>query len=51
MKELIRYVGIICTVVVIALLTGMDKQPWWFRFVYMFPMIMLLVITTKNKEE
>lgn len=49
MKELIRYVGIICTVVVIALLTGMYKQPLWFRFVYTFPMIMLLIITTKRR--
>ena len=49
MKELIRYVGIICTVVVIELLTGMNNQPWWFQFVYTFPMIMLLIITTKKK--
>ena len=49
MKELIRYVGIICTVVVIDLLTGMYNQPWWFRFVYTSPMIILLIITTKKK--
>lgn len=50
MKELIRYVGIICTVVVIALLTGMYKQPWWFMFVYHFPMIMLFIIITRKKN-
>ena len=37
------FVGVICFIGVLSLLTGMVNQPWWFRFIYEFPMIFLIV--------
>jgi hypothetical protein len=51
MKEVFRFIGILSFVIVLALLTGMEKQPWWFRLIYQFPIILLLFEMTNKKEE
>lgn len=43
MRNIIFFVGIVCFMVVLSVLTGMVNQPWWFRLIYNFPIIFLFV--------
>lgn len=42
-RNIMFFIGVICFMGVLSLLTGMVNQPWWFRFIYEFPMIFLIV--------
>ena len=48
MKEIPIYVGAVCFIIVLSILTGMIKQPWWFRFIYEFPILSLITNYCKN---
>ena len=45
---MLKYVYIICFIIVLDFITGMWKEPWWFRFVYNFPIILLLCKIEKD---
>lgn len=42
-KLIIKFIGIVCFIVVLSLVTGMVNQPWWFRLIYNFPLVYLIV--------
>lgn len=45
-----KYVGIVCFVVLLSFFTGMYKQPFWFRLIYTFPIILLLLEIETTEE-
>ena len=51
MKEVFRLIGISSFVIVLALLTGMQNHPWWFRLIYQFPLIYMVFNITESKSE
>ena len=42
-KLIIRFIGIVCFIVVLSLITGMASQPFWFGLIYNFPLVYLIV--------
>lgn len=51
MKRIVILIGISFVVAVLSVITGMYRQPWWFRFVYEFPIIMLLIKIMEERKE
>jgi len=51
MRKIVTLIGIAFAVAVLSFFTGMYRQPWWFRFVYDFPIIMILIKITEERKE